>query len=122
MNLPLFAPVEVTVKRQDGVAETRLPGAVVRKDETGVAVEWAETLAGPLCPLLGCASRCPRARRRILVSPAPPLPAEQFSQLAQPQHRAADGKTAQPVSNAERRGRERLLQHGHMHHRNLECE
>ena len=62
MNLPLFAPIEVTVKREDGVAETCLLGAVVRKNSSGIAVEWADALAGPLCPLLGCASRCQSAR------------------------------------------------------------
>ena len=58
---PMFAPVEVTVRRADGGEETRLHGCVVRKEISGIAVEWSESLAGPLCPLLGCESRCQSA-------------------------------------------------------------
>jgi hypothetical protein len=64
-SLPLSpsAILQVTIRRTDGAAETTLPACVVRKEADGVAVEFSEALAGPLCPLLGCDSRCESARR-----------------------------------------------------------
>lgn len=59
---PMFAIVEITVRRDDGLEETTLCGSVVRKEHDGIAVEWSEALVGPLCPLLGCASHCQAAR------------------------------------------------------------
>jgi hypothetical protein len=53
----------VTIRRSDGATETTLPACVVRRETGGVAVEWSEALAGPLCPLLGCDSRCESAIR-----------------------------------------------------------
>ena len=62
--LRLFMPVTLAILREDGSQrEQNLRALVVRHGEGGVGVEWCETLAGPVCPVLGCTKLCEAARR-----------------------------------------------------------
>lgn len=58
--LSLFTPVEIAVTRTDGTEAPVLRGCVVRRDAEGVGIEWADIMAGPICPLLGCDLPCSR--------------------------------------------------------------
>jgi len=63
--LPLFAQVEIAV-HIPGAASGVGPGTranIVRFTPEGFAVEWCEIQAGTICDQLGCATRCPSARR-----------------------------------------------------------
>jgi hypothetical protein len=71
-QLPLFAPVAVAVLREDRVDDSELLGCVVRREPGGVAVEWAEVLPGPVCPLLGCSHPCGSPQRQSGESIARP--------------------------------------------------
>ena len=56
-------PVTLAILREDGSQrEQALRAMVVRVAADGVAVEWCETPAGPVCPVLGCTSLCAAAR------------------------------------------------------------
>jgi hypothetical protein len=56
-------PVTLAILREDGSQrEQALRALVVRVEADGVAVEWCETPAGPVCPVLGCTTLCAAAR------------------------------------------------------------
>jgi hypothetical protein len=57
-RLPLFAPIELAMTREDGADAPVLLACVVRRDADGIGVEWAEVLPGPVCPILGCDLPC----------------------------------------------------------------
>jgi hypothetical protein len=58
LDLPQFAQVELAVVRDDPPREITMMASVVRVERDGIAVEWCEMSAGPICALLGCATRC----------------------------------------------------------------
>ena len=64
LALPLFATIAVTMLRDDGHRGTRLDACVVRRATDGIGIEWVETPAGAICPVLGCAEGCAHAAPR----------------------------------------------------------
>jgi hypothetical protein len=61
--LPVFARVTLAILREDGSQrEQRLNAVVIRVAVDGIGVEWCETPAGPVCPVLGCSKLCAAAR------------------------------------------------------------
>jgi hypothetical protein len=61
LDLPQLAQVELAVVRDDPPREITMMASVVRVERDGIAVEWCEMSAGPVCALLGCATRCAAA-------------------------------------------------------------
>jgi len=55
LDLPLYASVEVA---KDGDGAVRLLASVVRKDATGVGIEWCETPSCSICRTFGCSKHC----------------------------------------------------------------
>lgn len=63
LRLPACTPVTLAILREDGSRrEQQLRAMVVRIAADGLAVEWCETPAGPVCPVLGCTTLCAAAR------------------------------------------------------------
>jgi len=56
LDLPLFALLDITAERADRKVELR--ACVVRRDATGVGVEWCETPSRPICQIFGCTKHC----------------------------------------------------------------
>jgi hypothetical protein len=56
VDLPLFALVAIVAARDERTVERR--ACVVRKDATGVGVEWCETPTRPICEIFGCTRHC----------------------------------------------------------------
>jgi hypothetical protein len=60
---PAGTPLTLAILREDGCPrEQELRAIVVRVVADGLAVEWCETPAGPVCPVLGCTTLCAAAR------------------------------------------------------------
>jgi hypothetical protein len=59
LDLPLFALVVIAAERDERKVE--MHGCVVRKDSSGVGVEWSETPARPICRIFGCTKQCEAA-------------------------------------------------------------
>jgi hypothetical protein len=60
---PAGTPLTLAILREDGSRrEQELRAIVVRVVTDGLAVEWCETPAGPVCPVLGCTTLCAAAR------------------------------------------------------------
>lgn len=55
LALPLYATVEIT---GDGDRRVELLACVVRRDATGVGVEWCDTPARSICEIFGCKKHC----------------------------------------------------------------
>jgi hypothetical protein len=62
LALVLHGMVAVAVVRANG-SQATLRANVVRRDATGVGVEWSDASHGAICPVLGCATPCAAAAR-----------------------------------------------------------
>ena len=56
LDLPLFALVDLVASRDGRTVERR--ACVVRKEATGVGVEWCETPTRSICQIFGCPKHC----------------------------------------------------------------
>ena len=62
LALALHGAVTVAVVRANG-SEATLQANVVRRDASGIGIEWSEASHGAICPVLGCATPCAAAAR-----------------------------------------------------------
>ena len=59
LDLPMHTRVTLIVQGNESAThEVEIAASVARVDRDGVGVEWCETPAGSICPVLGCATRC----------------------------------------------------------------
>ena len=59
LDLPMHTRVILFVQGNESAThEVEIAAIVARVDRDGVGVEWCETPAGSICPVLGCAARC----------------------------------------------------------------
>jgi hypothetical protein len=56
LDLPLFALIDLVAVRDGRTVERR--ACVVRKDATGVGLEWCETPTRSICDIFGCTRHC----------------------------------------------------------------
>ena len=63
LALPLFSQLAVAMLDDHGARQAaEFIATVVRRENGGVGVEWAETASMPVCRMLGCTESCAFAR------------------------------------------------------------
>ena len=61
VDLPLYSRLALSVMGNESAKHpVEIAATVVRVEHDGVGVEWCETPAGSICPVLGCIRRCAR--------------------------------------------------------------
>jgi hypothetical protein len=65
VDLPMHARVMLTVSGNESAThEVEIAAIVARVGRDGIGVEWCETPAGSICPVLGCTTRCATSKRK----------------------------------------------------------
>jgi hypothetical protein len=59
LDIPVYARIALRVLGNESAAHAvELSATVVRVAHDGIGVEWCDTPAGEICPVVGCIARC----------------------------------------------------------------